>query len=76
MHSPRGKEEPTSLMVQILREVARVEGQEVTDLPPLHQAIDIEAVERVAQTKDTRIEFRYLDYDVVIADGSVTINDR
>ncbi|MFD1600347.1 HalOD1 output domain-containing protein [Halobellus rarus] len=76
MECSRRSEEIQSLTVEIVQEVARVAGEEVTDLPPLGQTIDIEAVERLAQTEDTRIEFRYLDYEVVVADGNVTVNER
>ncbi|WP_152420051.1 HalOD1 output domain-containing protein [Halorubrum distributum] len=76
MERCRRSEGIQSITVEIVQKVATLEGKEVTDLPPLNQTIDIEAVERVAQTKDTRIEFRYLDYEVVVADGNVTINDR
>lgn len=67
---------PTSLAVEILQKIARLEGEDVADLPPLGQTIDIEAVERVAQTEDTRIAFRYLAYEVVVEDGDVTISER
>ncbi|QCC47269.1 HalOD1 output domain-containing protein [Halobellus limi] len=68
--------ESTSLAVEILRKIARLEGDDVADLPPLGRTIDVEAVEQVAQTEGTRISFRYLGYEVVVADGQVAINDR
>ena len=76
MESAWSTGEPTSLAVEILRKVARLEGEEVADLPPLGQTIDVEAVERIAQADGTRIAFRYLAYEIVVADGQVTINDR
>jgi len=75
MESSWSTGEPTSLTVEILQKVAPLEGEDMTDLPPLRQTIDIEAVERLAQTEGTRIAFRYVGYEVVVADGDVAIND-
>ena len=76
MESSWSTGEPTSLAVEIVEKVAQLEGEDVTDLPPLSQAVDIEAVERLAQSESARIAFRYVGYEVEVADGTVTINER
>ena len=76
MESTLGTGEPTSLAVEIVQKVAQVEGEDAIDLPPLGEAVDIDAVERLAQTEGARIEFRYLAYEVVVEAGTVTVNER
>jgi hypothetical protein len=74
MQSSWGKEEPSTLAVEITERVAALEGTDSTDLPSLHRTVDIEAVERLARTEDTRVEFRYSGHDVVVADGRVVLD--
>jgi hypothetical protein len=76
MESTLGTEEPTSLAVEIVEKVARLEGRDAIDLPPVGEAIDIDALEQVAQAEDARVAFRYLAYEVVVEAGTVTVNER
>ena len=68
--------EPTSLAVEVVQKVARLEGRDAIDLPPVGEVIDIDAVERLAQTEGARVVFRYLAYEVVVEAGTVTVNER
>lgn len=56
--------------------VAQFNGEDAIDLPPLGEAVVIDAVERVAQTEDARVAFRYLAYEVVVEEGTVTVSER
>ena len=56
--------------------VAQLDGEDAIDLPPLGEAVVIDAVERVAQTEDARVALRYLAYEVVVEEGTVTVSER
>jgi len=76
MEPTLGTEEPTSLAVEIVEEVAQLEGKDAIDLPPLGEAIDIDALERVAQAEEVRVAFRYSGYEVVVESGNITVTER
>ena len=64
----------------IVREVADREGVDFTDLPPLYDRVDPEALETLAgslgQDNEGEIEFTYCGYDVLIdGDGHVIVTD-
>ncbi len=63
----------------IITEIARLEGCDPIDLPPLYEAVDPDgldsAIESVSDS-DLSIEFLYNGYYVtVMGDGSIEIND-
>lgn len=61
----------------VVSTVASVEGSDATELPPLHEAIDSDALNRlVSPTGDSGAElivFRYCGYEVLIDDAGVRL---
>ncbi|WP_233710757.1 HalOD1 output domain-containing protein [Natronococcus pandeyae] len=72
-----------SLSVALVRSVAELTGREVSSLPPLHESIDPDALERLFEPTATgprigTIEFRYAGYLVTVAratDFMITLED-
>lgn len=64
----------------IVREVADREGVDFTELPPLYDRVDPDALETLAgslgQNDEGEIEFAYCGYDVLVdGDGHVIVTD-
>lgn len=60
---------------QVIRAVAEREGAEPIDLPPLFDAVDPDALDRMAEA-DVTISFEYVSYTVSVHGGkqrSVTV---
>lgn len=59
---------------RILRAVADREGVDTTELPPLYDVVDPDALRTVVETMDAgRVEFHYCGYEVTVhGDGRVT----
>lgn len=72
-----------SLSVALVNSVAELAGREVSSLPPLHEVIDPDALERLFEPTATgprvgTIEFRYAGYLVTVAratDFVITLED-
>lgn len=72
-----------SLSVALVNSVAELTGREVSSLPPLHESIDPDALERLFEPTATgprvgTIEFRYAGYFVTVAratDFVITLED-
>jgi hypothetical protein len=64
-----------SLLEDILEPIAQREGVAMTDLPPLYETIDPEALEDVA-TSTTHIEFTYCGYLIHVVGDDITINSK
>jgi len=54
--------------VQIVREVAKLEGEEVTELPPLYDEVDLDTLTSlvVAENTSLSLKFEYADYRIKI----------
>lgn len=79
MHLPRS--ETHSRVATIVREVADRKGVDFTDLPPLYDEIDPEALETLAdslaESQRGEIRFTYCGYDVLIdSDGHVIVGNH
>lgn len=85
MHSPTAVEthvsEPDSLTVAVVSAVAESKGVSVADLPPLYDAIDIDAVEKLFAPTATSprasgsVSFEFAERAVdVSADGTVVVS--
>lgn len=62
---------------EVLLEVASHVGEDIEDLPPLYQYVDPEALDRlVSRQSSCSIRFSYLDFDVRVDSGTVTIVER
>lgn len=69
--------EANDIVNRIVKSIAYREQVEPTALdPPLHQAIDTDALARIVETDSLRrLEFVYLDYEVVVdGDGRVHVS--
>ncbi|AEN07603.1 hypothetical protein Halar_0347 (plasmid) [halophilic archaeon DL31] len=60
---------------QIQSEIHRLDGREINELPPLYDAIDVEALEDVVASGGERVEFRYSEYRIVINHGEVAVHE-
>lgn len=61
--------EPGSFVVELVTFVAEATGDDPMEMPPLGEAIDPEAVQRVLEADDdgsTKIRFRYADCEIVV----------
>ena len=66
------------LVVSIVQQVARKEGVEVDELPPLYDVIDGTLLEQLVETATglVRIEFDYCGYRITVdGDGQVAITE-
>lgn len=64
----------STIVFEILRSVANREGCEITDLPPLEDTIDVDALKSIVGDV-VRIEFEYLDYRIEVVDTEVTVRE-
>ncbi|WP_226008255.1 HalOD1 output domain-containing protein [Natrinema salinisoli] len=62
-----------SVIHEIIKEVSDLENCDYTELPPLHDSIDTDALERVA-TSHATIHFTYCGYKVTVKNGNVIID--
>lgn len=66
-----------SVSSAITLEVASHTGEDVEDLPPLYEYVDPEALDRlVSRQSACSVRFSYLDFDVRVDSGSITIAER
>ena len=68
-----------SLSRAVIDTVAAVEGTPPTELPPLYDVIDPEALDKVFAGKESlgKVVFNYNSYEVSVeADGYVAVKDR
>ena len=68
----------TEAVIEVVREVADREGVQPTDLPPLYESINPDAIEAMISSVTPgaggSIEFTYVGYDIfVYADGEITV---
>jgi hypothetical protein len=70
----------TSLTIRVAEELARTLDTQPTDLPPIHDAVDLDAVERLVAHTDApglQVAFEYQGYGVrVDGDGEVEVRSR
>ncbi len=70
----------TQPSTEIIRKIAAVTGEEPTELPPIYDTIDPEALDKIVNSvasEDFEIEFVYGDYRVMIDEtGVVTIDNK
>ena len=76
VHAPGGK----VTVADITEAVTAREGVEVTDLPPLHDAINPEVIERLRGAEETEgkryVTFQYGGYWITVcSDGSVVVDE-
>jgi len=71
--STRSSSSPTT--EEIVGAVARVAGTPPLELPPLHESVDAEALERVLESSpDSQLSFSYRGFHVVASgDGTVAV---
>ena len=73
-----------SATVAVIEAVAGAERAGPTELPPLYEAIDPDALDSLFENRDgrstrgdRRVEFAYAGYDVVVRDGPrVSVRER
>ena len=68
----------TGAVIEVVREVADREGVQPTDLPPLYESIDPDAIDSMISSVPPgaggSIEFTYVGYEIsVCADGEITV---
>ncbi|MFB6309722.1 MAG: HalOD1 output domain-containing protein [Salinirussus sp.] len=69
-------QEPESLTESVVKAVARREGVEESELPPLYDAIDTEALDRLFRASGGSVTFEYNGYRISVDhDGEVTFRD-
>ncbi|WP_202613825.1 HalOD1 output domain-containing protein [Halostella pelagica] len=66
-------ERDESVALEIIREIAERERCEYTDLPPLYEAVDLEAATDLLESNDVRIEFDYCGYGIVLENREFTL---
>lgn len=65
-----------NVLFEILDRVSEREGRDVTELPPIGNRIDADALVSLVESGVNRVEFEYLEYRVVIRDGEVELRER
>lgn len=77
--APTGVNPSETVITDIVSGVATREGVDPLDLPPLYDAVDLDALEGLLATESTfdgTITFRYCGYDVTVdADRNVAVRD-
>lgn len=71
-------DEDTHTAVTVVESVAEASDEPVRELPPLHDEVDTDALDRIFENRSTngRVTIRYFGYLVDIhADGSVTVRE-
>lgn len=75
-YTPGSEQSPT---MAVLAAIAQTEGVDITDLPPLYEAVDPTVIDRLFENgadEDTVVGFPYEDWNVfVFADGRIHICD-
>ena len=62
------------IVYQIIASVAESEGCDPTDLPPLYEYIDTDALlSLVNSSKSVRVEFTYVQHSVAVEQGMIDI---
>ena len=73
-------EGPQTLSGAVVEAVAKAEGVAPTDLPPLYETVDLEALERLfgqPDTTDAVFSFEFEAWNVFVgADGRIRVCDR
>jgi hypothetical protein len=76
MNKSDGGHLPPSL--RVVRAVAAAEGVDPTDLPPLNDAVDVDALDRLAGADGARpgveVRFAYAGRSVRVRDDTVTLD--
>lgn len=71
----RGKPKETAVSAKVVQRVATVTDQEVTQLPPLYETIDPEALDTIINSvaTDTSLVFRfkYSGHEVIIHESGI-----
>lgn len=66
------------ILYSIVDCVATCEGVSITELPPLHETIDIGALQHLLNSTEgdtIKVQFTYCDYHVTVTgDGGVTVD--
>ena len=73
-------DEGPPLALRVVRRVAAVLDRDTTELPPMYDHVDLEAVERLVETSNgdanpVVVRFEYEGVAVRIEDGDVTVAD-
>jgi hypothetical protein len=73
-------DEGPPLALRVVRRVAAVLGRDTTELPPMYDHVDLEAVERLVEESDADanpvvVRFEYEGVAVRIEDSDVTVAD-
>jgi len=63
------------VLYRIATRASELEERDVEELPPLADRLDPDALVSLVDDGVRRIEFRYLDYVVVILDGDVRLRE-
>ncbi|MDS0477037.1 HalOD1 output domain-containing protein [Natrinema sp. 1APR25-10V2] len=78
--SPPPSTEPMTVLHRIISAVADETGEPPTHLPPLHDTIDPDALERLVASADTeqlQLSFTYAGYRIsVYEDGTIDYHER
>ncbi|WP_134670421.1 HalOD1 output domain-containing protein [Halorussus marinus] len=61
-------------MDEIITQAAAKTGRDVEELPPLHETIDADALETIADDV-LRLEFEYVGVTIVIQHGTVRLHE-
>lgn len=67
-----------SVVLAILRTVAAIDGEAITDLPCFEHELSTEGLEAViASSDDVEVSFPYAGYDVTVrGDGTIAVRER
>jgi len=63
------------ILHRIVSVIEESEDCDISELPPLYDSVDVEALQALMKSGVVRVEFWHAGYRIVIADGTVTVHD-
>lgn len=64
-----------NILHQIISAITDLDDRDASELPPLYDSIDPDALQAVVESGAARIEFLHAGYRIVIVHGEVTVYD-
>lgn len=62
-----------STAVAVVSAVSEAGGRDMTDLPPLYDAVEPGALDRLAASKTVEIQFQFAGYEVAVSSDEVRV---
>jgi hypothetical protein len=62
------------LLHEIVSAIVEVDERDVSELPPLYDSVEPDALQSLVESGVERVEFRHAGYRVVIMCGEVTVH--